>query len=154
LYLQIACQQIDNNGENMMHFEMPRFPAKSLPMVSRLLDLATLDSGCMAFSYAELAAASFALIYGRECSIKASGFKWVQLKACVAWMARFAITLHTEGLVIIAGAEKIGEDAEDVPVRPELKFSSSIHIENEHNLQSHIITLQMLVSDLKFHYTP
>lgn len=147
MYLQIACQQQLEDGESKKsRFDMPRFPIQSLPMVSGLLDLATLDAGCMAYSYSMLAAAAFALIYGREYAIKASGFKWATLKTCVAWMARYAITLHTAGLLVIAGTEELGEEEEDLPLRPELKFNSTVHSDNDHNLQNHVINLKMLVN--------
>lgn len=145
MYLQIACQQLDE-GKSQSRFDMPRFSIKSLCMVSRLLDLATLDAGCMAFSYATLAASAFALIYGRENAVNATGFRWPQIKICVAWMARYAITLHTQGLVVIAGTEEMNEVEEDAPLRPELKFSPTIHTDNDHNLQNHVITLKMLVN--------
>ncbi|XP_059475401.1 G1/S-specific cyclin-E1 [Neocloeon triangulifer] len=139
LYLQFSSRSGEENK-----LDMPRFPPKALPMVSRLLDLATLDSGCMTFSYSELAAGAFALVYGRERALDASGFQWPELKKCVAWMARFAITLHTEGLIVIAGTEEV--EVADQDVRPELVLAATAHVENEHNLQSHVVTLKMLVS--------
>lgn len=145
MYLQIACQQLDE-GKSQNRFDMPRFPIKSLAMISRLLDLATLDAGCMAFSYSVLAAAAFGLIYGRDSATKASGIDWPQLKVCIAWMARYAITLHTQGLVVIAGTEEMNEVTDDMPLRPELKFSPTVHSDNDHNLQNHVITLKMLVN--------
>ncbi|KAF4532007.1 hypothetical protein B566_EDAN006552 [Ephemera danica] len=128
-YLQLACQQghvSTRSNKGGSDFEYPRFPASALPIVSKLLDLATLDAGCVNFTYSMLAAAAFALV------------------PCVAWMAPFAVALSSHST---SSSEVDGQSDhvdEEITLKPELKFTPTVLMEDAHNLQGHTVSMELL----------
>ena len=57
---------------------------------------------------------------------KISGYKWMDIAACVQWMTPFAMTLRDVGPA-------------------ELKFFSQIPTEDTHAIQTHSVDLNLLV---------
>lgn len=55
------------------------------------------------------------------------GYQWLDIAACVQWMAPFATTLR-----------EVGQE--------ELKFFSQVASEDAHNIQTHSVDLALLVS--------
>ena len=55
------------------------------------------------------------------------GYKWADILPCVQWMAPFAVTIRELGPM-------------------EVKFFSNIPSEDSHNIQTHVVDLNLLVS--------
>ena len=61
-----------------------------------------------------------------------AGYKWADIVPCVQWMAPFAVTLRELGPM-------------------EVKFFSNIPSEDSHNIQTHVVDLNLLVSNFSLY---
>ncbi|CAB3380548.1 Hypothetical predicted protein [Cloeon dipterum] len=138
LFLQNSCRL--SAPESKHKFEVPRFPTGALAIIASVLDLATLDAGCLKYSYSVLAASAIIFVYGKDLVLRACGIDWSDLTDCVTWMAKFAIALHVNGLVPIVGTNEI-------PSPPLLAFTTAPQDKADPNLlQSHRTTMELLVA--------
>ncbi len=93
----------------------------------QLLDLCFLDSDCLLFPYSILATSAMYHMSSEHVALSVSGYKWMDIAVCVQWMAPFAMTLREVGSA-------------------ELKFFSHVNHEDTHNIQTHDVDLNLLVS--------
>ena len=95
----------------------------------QLLDLCFLDIGCLQFQYSVLATSAMYHMSSEHVALSVSGYEWMDIAPCVQWMAPFAMTLREVG-------------------QAELKFFSHVTHDDTHNIQTHDVDLNLLVSDI------
>ncbi|XP_065340175.1 G1/S-specific cyclin-E1 isoform X2 [Cloeon dipterum] len=143
LFLQNSCRLAA--PESRHKFEMPHFPPAALAMVATLLDLATLDGGCLNYSYSVLAATAFTLVYGRNLTLEITGLNWSDLTECALWMAKFAVALHVKGLVPVVGTSRYLSELPAPPAPPVLAFTTAPQDNKDPDLlQAHRTTMDLL----------
>lgn len=109
---------------------------------AQLLDLATLDEGCLKFPYSHIAAAAIYHTQGRECALRVSRLSWEELAPCVKWLTAFATIV----------AEEDSQSLLRSMITPVESHSGSglkatvpnIVVDESHRIQTHVIDLNML----------
>ncbi|XP_050399181.1 G1/S-specific cyclin-E isoform X2 [Patella vulgata] len=123
IYLQVS--NLEQINETEHSFVYPQFSGHSFVQIARLLDLCTLDIGCLQFSYSVVAASALYHMSSQEIALSVSGFKWPDILPCVQWMAPFAVTMREAGPL-------------------EIKFFSTVASDDSHNIQTHSVTVALL----------
>ncbi|KAF7651089.1 hypothetical protein LDENG_00116180, partial [Lucifuga dentata] len=119
LYVQVQAQK---DGEN---FLVPQFSQETYIQITQLLDLCVMDRNSLDFSYSILAAAAFCHFSSFDVVHKVSGLTWESVALCVRWMRPFMETLRNEP-------------------KAQLKNFSKVKAEDRHNVQTHVIYLDLL----------
>ncbi|KAM4705049.1 G1/S-specific cyclin-E1-like [Rhinophrynus dorsalis] len=70
-------------------FLLRQFPLKKYAKIMKLLDLCTVDAGCLEYSYRVLAASAIYHFVGMKRIEKASGIGVKELRKCIKWMVPF-----------------------------------------------------------------
>ncbi|MGH0150199.1 UNVERIFIED_CONTAM: hypothetical protein FKN15_021162, partial [Acipenser sinensis] len=96
-------------------------------IVMKLMDLCVLDVGCLEYAYGVLAASALFHFSSLELVQKVSGFEWRDIEECVRWMVPFAMSIR-----------EVGSSG--------LKKFKGISPEDTHNIQTHSVLLEWLVS--------
>lgn len=138
IYMQI--ESGDSSRPNA--FIYPQYGGLQYSQAAQLLDLATLDKGCLKFPYSHLAAAAIYHTQGRECALRVSRLPWEQLAPCVKWLAAFATTV----------AEEQSQSLLKSTIMPVESHSGSglkatvpnIVVDESHRIQTHVVDLEML----------
>ncbi|XP_013790446.1 G1/S-specific cyclin-E-like, partial [Limulus polyphemus] len=120
VYLQLAGDFSNTRGND---FLVPEYSTHTFVQVAQLIDLCILDVECLKFPYSVVAGAALHHIASEKLAI--SGLKKNDLTACIEWMAPFSATIEESG-----GAEQ--------------KIFHQVASENMHNIQTHIVDLQLL----------
>jgi cyclin E len=123
VFLQLV--NMDSIEEREHNFVFPQYSSHAFIQIARLLDLCFLDLDCLQFSYSILATSAVYHMSSEHVALSVSGYKGLDIAACVQWMAPFAMTLREAGPV-------------------ELKFFSSVAHEDTHNIQTHAVDLSLL----------
>ncbi|XP_028326895.1 G1/S-specific cyclin-E2 [Gouania willdenowi] len=119
LYVQIEAMQSEEN------FLEPQFSQDLYIQVTQLLDLCILDMDSLDFSYSILAAAAFCHLSSFDVVHRVSGLTWESMTSCFHWMKPFMDALQSEP-------------------RPQLKSFPKVRADDRHNIQTHVIYLNML----------
>eukprot|EP00106_Octopus_bimaculoides_P015873 XP_014783315.1 PREDICTED: G1/S-specific cyclin-E-like [Octopus bimaculoides] len=90
--------------------------------VTRLIDLCTLDISCLRFKSNDIASSALYHMASKSVALAVSGLSTADLIPYIQWMNPYAIILR-----------------EACPV--ELKFISTVHIDDSHNAQTHAVDL-------------
>ncbi|XP_049634226.1 G1/S-specific cyclin-E1-like [Suncus etruscus] len=104
---------------------LPQYPQQIFIQIAELLDLCVLDVGCLEFSYGILAASALYHFSSSELMQKVSGYQWCDIEKCVKWMVPFAMVIRETG-------------------SSKLKLFRGVPIEDAHNIQTHINSLDLL----------
>lgn len=88
-YLQVAAKKEKKNKEDE-NFLYPGFSACSFIQVAQLVDLCMLDVDCLQFTYSIIAASAIHHMMSPALASAVSGYKAVELAACIEWMVPFA----------------------------------------------------------------
>ncbi|XP_061920130.1 G1/S-specific cyclin-E2 [Entelurus aequoreus] len=119
LYAQVEAQK---DGHN---FLVPQYSQETYIQITQLLDLCMMDISSLDFSYSVLAAAAFCNFSTFDVVHKVSGLTWESVSPCVRWMSPFMDTLRSEP-------------------KAELKTFPKVKTEDRHNIQTHVIYLDLL----------
>lgn len=138
MYMQIE----SGYSSGPMSFVYPQYGGLQYSQAAQLLDLATLDEGCLKFPYRHMAAAALYHTQGRECALRVSRFTWEQLGPCVKWLTTFAVTV----------AEEESQALLRSTIAPIESHSGSglkatvpnIVMDESHRIQTHVVDLSML----------
>ncbi|XP_050540257.1 G1/S-specific cyclin-E1 [Daktulosphaira vitifoliae] len=84
LMLQFICVD-DSAAEDSL--TLPQFPQNLFNQVSHLLDLASLDSNSLRYSYSELAASALTIVLNKKIALTISGLSEGNVSNCVEWMS-------------------------------------------------------------------
>uniref|UniRef100_A0A4X2L267 Cyclin E1 n=1 Tax=Vombatus ursinus TaxID=29139 RepID=A0A4X2L267_VOMUR len=123
VYMQVA--YLNDLYEEVL---MPQYPQQIFVQVAELLDVCILDMGCFDFTYGVLAASALYHFSSTEIMKKVSGFDWPEVEECVKWMIPFSMAVKEVG-----GAR--------------LKYFKGVPSEDMHNIQTHVNTINLLVSN-------
>ena len=123
VFMQLV--NMDSMEEKETNFVFPQYSSHAFIQLARLLDLCFLDIGCLQFQYSVLATSAMYHISSEHVALSVSGYKWMDIAACVQWMTPFAMTLRDVG-------------------QAELKFFSQIPTEDTHAIQTHSVDLNLL----------
>ncbi|VDI08440.1 G1/S-specific cyclin-E-like [Mytilus edulis] len=123
VYLQVANIEYITDTEH--GFVFPQYSSHAFVQIAQLIDLCTLDIGCLAFTYSAIAAAALYHLTDEDVALSVSGYKWQDILPCVNWMTPFAQTTREKGHV-------------------EVKFFSNVATEDCHNIQTHEIDINLL----------
>ncbi|XP_003466681.1 G1/S-specific cyclin-E1 [Cavia porcellus] len=104
---------------------LPQYPQQIFIQIAELLDLCVLDVGCLEFPYGVLAASALYHFSSSEMMQKVSGYQWRDIEKCAKWMVPFAMVIRE------TGSSKI-------------KHFRGVPIEDSHNIQTHINSLDLL----------
>ncbi|XP_033621866.1 G1/S-specific cyclin-E1, partial [Fukomys damarensis] len=104
---------------------LPQYPQQIFVQIAELLDLCVLDVGCLEFPYGVLAASALYHFSSSELIEKVSGYQWCDIEKCVKWMVPFVMVIRE------SGSSKI-------------KHFRGVPVEDAHNIQTHINSLDML----------
>jgi hypothetical protein len=75
------------------------------------------------------------------------GLQWGDIATCVKWMAAFVHVVQEEGQTQVAAAVRQGTATSDANTGSGLlKSMPHVVVDDSHNIQTHIVDLQMLVS--------
>jgi len=138
LYMQSSCATEDEDATSGSSFVTAKFSGVPFARAMRLLDLAVLDLGSLAFNYSTLAAAALALTDGRAVALAASCLRWEEdgLARCVNWLFAYKSALdEDEAAKAVSG---------EVSSAPAAKALSTIAPEDLHNIQTHATELAVL----------
>jgi len=130
VFLQIGYQ---GQARHDLGFCFPQFSPALYQRVAHLLDLSTLDVGCLRYSYSVLAAAAIYLACSTELAVQVSGLAEEDLLPCVDWMSSFWVVLKDE----------VPEYAKKCSRLPP-GITKAALVEDSFNLQKHEISLTML----------
>lgn len=70
LMLQFICVDDSTSEDSLI---TPQFPQNLFNQVAHLLDLASLDSNCLRYSYSELAASALTIVLNKKIALTISG---------------------------------------------------------------------------------
>ncbi|XP_015371409.1 PREDICTED: G1/S-specific cyclin-E [Diuraphis noxia] len=84
LMLQFICVD-DSTAEDSLI--VPQFPQNLFNQVAHLLDLASLDSTSLRYSYSELAASALTIVLNKKIALTISGLSEGNVCNCVEWMS-------------------------------------------------------------------
>jgi len=146
LYMQICTyDQQEEAATHQSSFLCQHYSGEHFANAMRLLDLAVLDVGSLAFSYSVLAAASFALTHGVSLALAVSKLHWIEdgVSKCVDWMSAFNIALCEDDTSKSANIENNVGKYDTYRLRIP-KAVSSIPYEDRHNIQTHSTDLSVL----------
>jgi len=141
-WLNIYMQIESSDSSRPTAFIYPQYGGLQYSQAAQLLDLATLDEGCLKYPYSHIAAAALYHTQGRECALKVSRLTWEQLGPCVKWLTAFATTV----------AEEESQALLRSTIAPVESHSGSglkatvpnIVIDESHRIQTHVVDLDML----------
>lgn len=123
-------------------FVFPQFSAFSFVRASQLVDLCSLDDGMLLFQYSIIAASAMYYVFNREQALFVSGFSWDQIKACVSWMSPFYMVVSKMPLYsAFDGPKDRFRGSSGLK-----KDNPNIVVNEAHSVQTHMISLKMLVS--------
>lgn len=123
VYLQVA--NIEYITETEHGFVFPQYSSHAFVQIAQLIDLCTLDIGCLSFTYSAIAASALYHLTDQDIALSVSGYQWHDILPCVNWMTPFAQTTRERGPV-------------------EVKFFSNVATEDCHNIQTHDIDIGLL----------
>lgn len=118
-YLQVAAKK-DKKNKAAKNFLYRGFSACSFVQVAQLVDLCMLDVDCLQFTYSIIAASAIHHMMSPALASAVSGYKTVELAACIEWMVPFA--------TVIKG----------------LKETTGTSGKPEHEIQIHHVNLQLM----------
>jgi len=76
------------------------------------------------------------------------GLQWGDIAACVQWMAAFVYIVREEGQTQVTAAVRQGTASSDTNTGSGLlKSMPHVVVDDSHNIQTHVVDLQMLVSN-------
>ncbi|XP_050432939.1 G1/S-specific cyclin-E1 [Adelges cooleyi] len=84
LMLQFICVDDSTSEDSLI---LPQFPQNLFNQVAHLLDLATLDSNSLRYSYSELAASALTIVLNKKIALTISGLSEGNVSNCVDWMS-------------------------------------------------------------------
>ncbi|XP_026286051.1 G1/S-specific cyclin-E1 isoform X2 [Frankliniella occidentalis] len=122
-------------------FVFPQFSGLSFSETAQLLDLCTLDAGCLQFSYSVLATSALHHTVSREIALRFSGLQWTDIQSCVKWMKPFAMTLKSAGLPPSSLTDQSSGSTHSSGLN---KAVPNIVTDHSHNIQTHCVNLEML----------
>nr|DBA24110.1 TPA: hypothetical protein GDO54_011811 [Pyxicephalus adspersus] len=105
---------------------LPQYSPLTFIQIVQLLDLCILSINCLDFKYRILAASALYHFTSIEVVAKATGLSWEEISQCVHWMSPFARVIQR-----------------NPPVK--LKVFKKVPAEDQHNIQTHINYLELLV---------
>ena len=80
------------------------------------------------------------------------GLQWRDIAACVKWMAAFVYVVREEGQTQVTAAVRQGTASSDTSTGSGLlKSMPHVVVDDSHNIQTHVVDLQMLVSNTTPH---
>lgn len=80
------------------------------------------------------------------------GLQWGDIAACVKWMAAFVYVVREEGQTQVTAAVRQGTATSDTSSGSGLlKSMPHVVVDDSHNIQTHVVDLQMLVSIASHH---
>ena len=80
------------------------------------------------------------------------GLQWGDIAACVQWMAAFVYVVREEGQTQVTAAVRQGTASSDTNTGSGLlKSMPHVVVDDSHNIQTHVVDLQMLVSNASPH---
>ncbi|KAM9301980.1 G1/S-specific cyclin-E1 [Gastrophryne carolinensis] len=120
VYLQVAYIQ------ELQQFLLPQYPQQTYIQIVELLDLCTLDVGCLEFPYSVLAASALYHFSSAGLVEKVSGYEWTELEDCIRFVVPFATAIRDAGR------------------QSKLKFFRGVDIADVHNIQTHTGCLELL----------
>ena len=123
-------------------FVYPQFSGLSFSETAQLLDLCTLDAGCLQFSYSVLATAALHHTVSREIALRFSGMQWQDIQSCVRWMKPYAIILAKEGP--LQANTCVSQNSSSSHCSGLNKAVPNIVVDDSHNIQTHAVNLDML----------
>ncbi|KAJ6665952.1 hypothetical protein lerEdw1_000856 [Lerista edwardsae] len=118
-YMQIA--YLDELYEVLL----PQYPQQIFVQIAELLDLCVLDVGCLEYTYGILAASALYHFSSCELMRRVSGYELCDIQDCVRWMVPFAMAI-----------KEVGSST--------LKQFRGVPLEDLHNIQTHVNTLDLL----------
>lgn len=75
------------------------------------------------------------------------GLQWGDIATCVQWMATFVHVVREEGQTQVTAAVRQGTATSDASNSSGLlKSMPHVVVDDSHNIQTHVVDLQMLVS--------
>ncbi|XP_050455926.1 G1/S-specific cyclin-E1 [Cataglyphis hispanica] len=138
IYMQI--ESGDSSKPNT--FIYPQYGGLQYSQAAQLLDLATLDEGCLKFPYSHIAAAAIYHTQGRECAIRVSRLSWEQLAPCVKWLTAFATTVaEEESQSLLRSTITSIESHSGSGLKATVP---NIVMDESHRIQTHVVDLNML----------
>lgn len=138
VYMQI--ESSDSSRPNT--FIYPQYGGLQFSQAAQLLDLATLDEGCLKFSYSYIAAAAIYHTQGRECALRVSRLTWEQLAPCVKWLTPFAtIVAEEESQSLLKSTITSIESNSGSGLRATVP---NLVVDESHRIQTHVVDLNML----------
>ncbi|XP_075215035.1 cyclin E isoform X2 [Lycorma delicatula] len=133
-YLQLCYK---DKARHSLGFIFPQFAGDLFKRISQLLDLATLDINCLKYSYSILAASCLYLTCSKSLALRVTGLEEEDVELCVDWMRAFWEVLQ----------EEFPEQRKSKSLPPGPNKGNVLN--DEHNLLTHSVTLEMLVSSLE-----
>ncbi|XP_066493706.1 G1/S-specific cyclin-E1 isoform X2 [Tiliqua scincoides] len=104
---------------------LPQYPQQIFVQIAELLDLCVLDVGCLEYTYGILAASALYHFSSCELMQRVSGYELCDIEDCVRWMVPFAMAI-----------KEVGSST--------LKQFRGVPLEDLHNIQTHMNTLDLL----------
>lgn len=151
MYMQLCCdsrmraQQAERLGRPDPSFVFPQYSGLAFVQTAQLVDLCMLDEGSLKFAYSVLAATALYHMVSRELSLFVSGLQWGDIAACVQWMAAFVRVVREEGQTQVTAAVRQGTASSETNTGSGLlKSMPHVVVDDSHNIQTHVVDLQML----------
>lgn len=138
VYMQIESGDLSRPNT----FIYPQYGGLQFSQAAQLLDLATLDEGCLKFSYSYIAAAAIYHTQGRECALRVSRLTWEQLASCVKWLTPFAtIVAEEESQSLLRSTITSIESNSGSGLKATVP---NLVVDESHRIQTHVVDLSML----------
>ncbi|KAJ1523943.1 hypothetical protein ONE63_010492 [Megalurothrips usitatus] len=136
---EVQTSHEENLGSSFVY---PQFSGLSFSETAQLLDLCTLDAGCLQFSYSVLATSALHHTVSRDIALRFSGLQWQDIASCVRWMKPYALTLAKEGPFPSSSLSMSGSGSTHSSGLN--KAVPNIVTDDSHNIQTHSVNLDML----------
>ncbi|KAJ9583124.1 hypothetical protein L9F63_022538, partial [Diploptera punctata] len=147
MYMQLCCdnRKKARSNEPDVSFLFPQYSGLAFVRTSQLADLCMLDEESLKFPYSVLAASALYHTCSREFALYVSGLQWGDIAKCVEWMSAFASVVREEGQSMVLASVRQGSVTTDSSSSSGLiKSIPHIVLDDSHNIQTHIVDLQML----------